>query len=246
MGERLVALQPGVPHSIARLLEASVIVAALALAPAPTDAQVPPSAVESAAYTGVHAAAHGGDVGAIERLAAAGPSALNARDARGRTPVHVATFARQRTAIVALAKAGADLSALESERYDAVTIAAVADDEETLRVLLSLGASATQVTSRYDGSALIAAAHLGHAGVVRQLIAAGAPLDHVNTLHWTAVIEAIVLGDGGPRHQATLQALLDAGANPQLTDREGRAPLQLARARGYSEMATLLERAGAR
>ena len=127
-----------------------------------------------------------------------------------------------------------------------MTIAAVADDEETLRVLLSLGASAKQMTSRYDGTALIAAAHLGHAGVVRQLIAAGAPLDHVNNLHWTAVIEAIVLGDGGPRHQATLRALLEAGASTRLADREGRRPLQLARARGYPEMAALLERAGAR
>ena len=72
-------------------------------------------------------------------------------------------------------------------------------------MLLALGASAKLTTSRYDGTALIAAAHLGHDGVVRQLIAAGAPLDHVNNLHWTAVIEAIVLGDGGPRHQATLQ-----------------------------------------
>ena len=42
-------------------------------------------------------------------------------------------------------------------------------------------------------------------------IAAGAPLDHVNNLH-TAVIEAIVLGDGGPRHQRTLQALVGAKA----------------------------------
>ena len=99
----------------------------------------------------------------------------------------MATFARQREAIRRLAAAGADLGALENDRYDAVTIAAVADDEETLRVLLALGASARLVTSRYDGTALIAAAHLGHDGVVRQLIAAGAPLDHVNNLHWTAV-----------------------------------------------------------
>ena len=69
-------------------------------------------------------------------------------------------------------------------------------DEETLRLLLSRGASAKLMTSRYDGTALIAAAHLGHDGVVRQLIAAGAPLDHVNNLHWTAVIEAIVLEIG--------------------------------------------------
>ena len=113
-------------------------------------------------------------------------------------------------------------------------------------MLLSLGASAKQVTSRYDGTALIAAAHLGHDGVVRQLIAAGAPLDHVNNLHWTAVIEAIVLGNGGPRHQATLKALLDAGASVKLTDRQGQSPLDLARARGYTEMVKMLAAASSK
>ena len=160
--------------------------------------------------------------------------------------MHVAAFARQREVLRRLARAGADLGALENDRYDAVTIAAVADDEETLRVLLELGASAKLVTSRYDGTALIAAAHLGHDGVVRQLIRAGAPLDHVNNLHWTAVIEAVVLGDGGARHQATLRALLDAGASVALTDRSGRTPLELARSRGYSEMVALLEAAARR
>ena len=214
----------------------------MVVAAAPAGAQVPPSSVEADAYTGLHAAAYRGDVSAIQALTPASVVGLESRDAHGRTPLHVATFRRQRGAIIALAKAGANLSALENDRYDAVTIAAVANDEETLGLLLRLGASAKQVTSRYDGTALIAAAHLGHAGVVRQLIAAGAPLDHVNSLHWTAVIEAIVLGDGGPRHQATLKALIDAGANTWLTDREGRTPLELARARGYVEMAVLLER----
>lgn len=210
-------------------------------------AQVPPTATEAAAYSGLHAAAWKGDVAAIERAASAGPrAALEVRDAQGRTPLHVATFARQRGAVQALLKAGADTAALESGRYDAVTITAVADDEETLRLLLAGGASAKLVTSRYDGTALIAAAHLGHDGVVRQLIAAGAPLDHVNNLHWTAVIEAIVLGDGGQRHQATLQALLKAGASTRLADREGRTPLQLARARGYDAMVMQLLGAGAK
>jgi ankyrin repeat protein len=203
-------------------------------------AQVGPTPAEAAQFTGLHAAAHKGDVARIQRLAANGAD-LNARDGHGRTPLHVATFARQRAAIRALAQAGADLNALEHDRYDGVTIAAVADDEETLRVLLALGASAKQITSRYDGTALIAAAHLGHDGVVRQLIAAGAPLDHVNNLHWTAVIESIVLGNGGPRHQATLKALIDAGANLQLTDRHGQTPLQLARQRYYAPMVRMLE-----
>jgi uncharacterized protein len=100
--------------------------------------------------------------------------------------------------------------------------------------------SATEAAA-YTG--LHAAAHLGHDGVVRQLIAAGAPLDHVNNLHWTATIEAVVLGDGGKRHQATLKALLDAGANRKLTDRSGRTPLDLARERNYREMVQMLESA---
>ncbi len=217
----------------------------LAIGGITAQAQVAPSPAEAAAYTGLHAAAHKGDVAKIQRLTASG-AALNATDAHGRTPLHVATFARQREAVRALVKAGVDLNKLESDRYDAVTIASVADDEATLKVLLDLGASAKQVTSRYDGTALIAAAHLGHDGVVRQLIAAGAPLDHVNNLHWTAVIESIVLGDGGVRHQATLKALIDAGANLQLADRSGQTPLALAKARGFNAMVTMLERAGAR
>ncbi len=213
----------------------------------PAGAQVGPSPAEATAYRGLHAAAWRGEAATIRQLTAkALPAALDARDANGRTPLHVATFARHPQAIQALAQAGARLDLLDNDRYDAVTIAAVADDEASLRVLLAAGASAKLVTSRYDGTALIAAAHLGHDGVVRQLVAAGAPLDHVNNLHWTAVIEAIVLGDGGPRHQATLKILVDAGANLQLADRSGRTPLQLARQRGYTAMEKMLEAAGAK
>ncbi len=235
-------------HPIAQTLRIAALAAACglcALAAVPASAQVGPTPSEAAAYRGLHAAAQKGDLAQIQKLAGA-KSDVNVRDGNGRTPLHVATFARQREAIRALAKAGADLNLLEHDRYDAVTIASVADDEETLRTLLALGASARQVTSRYDGTALIAAAHLGHDGVVRQLIAAGAPLDHVNNLHWTAVIESIVLGNGGPRHQSTLKALIDAGANLQLADRQGQTPLQLARARGYREMVAMLEKAGAK
>lgn len=231
--------------TVAKSLAMSVAMAVAMSVAMPAAAQVPPTASEAAAYTGLLAAAHRGDVDAIQRQAAS-RSALASRDAQGRTPLHVATFAKQRGAIQALLAAGADTSVLENDRYDAVTIAAVADDEESLRLLLAGGASAKLVTSRYDGTALIAAAHLGHDGVVRQLIRAGAPLDHVNNLHWTALIEAIVLGDGGARHQATMRALLDAGANTQLADRGGHTPLKLARERGYAAMVQMLERAGAR
>ncbi len=226
-------------------LRRGLLATLVVLAAASAGAQTGPSAREAASYTGLHAAAWTGDTAQIDKLLATRADP-NMRDGHGRTPLHVATFARQRGAIGALVRGGADLGLLENDRYDAVTIAAVADDEQTLGLLLQLGASAKLITSRYDGTALIAAAHLGHNGVVRQLIQAGAPLDHVNNLHWTALIESIVLGQGGPRHVATLQALVEAGANTQLADRQGQTPLALARARGYAPMVQILLKAGAR
>ena len=236
-------------ESVARVTASGLLAATLAATSLTGWAQVAPTPAEVARYQGLHAAAHAGNLAQLEAVLAqtGNPvSALNAVDGNGRTSLHVATFASKPDAVRRLIHAGARHDLLDADRYDAVTIAAVADDEATLAALLASGASAGLTTSIYDGTALIAAAHLGHDGVVRQLIAAGAPLDHVNNLHWTAVIESIMLGNGGPRHQATLAALIKAGANLQLTDRQGQTPLQLARGRGFTTMVQMLERAGAR
>jgi ankyrin repeat protein len=232
-------------EKVMTMLHRLLTVIALSALPAVACAQVAPTAAEAAAYRGLLAAAAKGDEALAAKLIAAGEN-VNQRDAYRRTPLHVATYVRQRGVIALLAKAGADMNAQERDRYDAVTIAAVADDVETLRLLLKLGASAKAVTSRYDGTALIAAAHLGHEEVVKTLIAAGAPLDHVNNLGWTALIESIVLGNGSRRHTETLRALIAAGANVNLPDRNRRTPLALARSLGYTEMAQILEQAGAR
>jgi uncharacterized protein len=145
-----------------------------------------------------------------------------------------------------LLRLGADPNALESQQYDIVTIAAVADDVPMLRIALDGGCRPNNITSPYQGTALIAAAHLGHVEVVRTLIAAGAPLDHVNNLGWTALIESIVLGDGGKSHTAVLKDLVQAGAKVNLGDRSGTTPLALAKKRGFAEMAKILEAAGGR
>ena len=209
----------------------------------PASAQTPPGPAELQAYRGLHAAAAKGDVVDIEKLVKSG-APINARDGRARTPLHVAAFMQKPDAARALMRLGADANALEAQKYDIVTIAAVADDVPMLKVALEGGCRAGNITSPYDGTALIAAAHLGHDEVVRILIAAKAPLDHVNNLGWTAVIESIVLGDGGKRHVATLKALVDAGANIGIADRSGDTPLTLAKKRGFKEMVAILENAG--
>ena len=221
-----------------------LLIVALFLA-LPAAAQIPPSATEVAAYRGLHAAAARGDAAEIARLIPAGHK-VDGVDGHRRTPLHVAAHLGHQAAAQALLKGGANPNALDAQQYDIVTIAAVNNDVPMLKLALAGGSDPKAITSPYQGTALIAAAHLGHAEVVRVLIAAGAPLDHVNNLGWTALIESIVLGNGGRNHTDTLDALVKAGANVKLADRAGATPLRLAKGRGYAEMVRILEASGAR
>src|SRR3954468_3067350 len=207
-------------------------------------AQIPPGTSELHVYAGLHAAAKG-DTAEIERLIAAGQNP-NAEDAHSRTPLHIAAHFGHGAAAQALLKDGGNPNALDAQRYDIVTIAAVNNDVPMLKLALAGGCDPKAITSPYQGTALIAAAHLGHAEVVRVLIDAKAPLDHVNNLGWTALIESIVLGNGGKNHIDTLEALVKAGANVNIADRQGVTPLGHAKSRGYGELVRILEAAGAR
>ena len=206
-------------------------------------AQTPPSSAQINQYDGLHKAAHQGDPVRIRQLVAMGAN-VNAVDSSGRTAAHVAAFASNDDALRALAGSGVDMNALEYDIYDVVTIAAVANDPAMVALALELGNRADNITSIYIGTALIAAAHLGHHEVVEILIDGGAPLDHINNLHWTALIESVVLGDGGPDHVATAKALVEAGADVSIGDRNGVTALDHAISLGYSDMAQVIGRNG--
>jgi ankyrin repeat protein len=229
-----------------KLLTAIVLaVGTLAMASAGSFAQTPPSEQDLRIYAGLHAAAARGDVAEIEQLIAEGEKP-NIQDSKSRTPLHVAAFLRKPDAARALLRLGANPNALDAERYDILTIAAVANDLDMLKIALDGGANPRAVTSPYDGTALIASAHRGHVEIVRALIVAKAPLNHVNNLGWTALLEAVVLGNGGANHTAIVEALVKAGADVNVPDRQGTTALRHARNRGYSQIARILENAGAR
>jgi ankyrin repeat protein len=227
-----------------RSIVATIVLCLAALTP-PATAQNAPTPQEIAIYAGLHEAAAKGDVADIEQLIKEGEKP-NIQDSKSRTPLHVAAYLKQHAAARALLKLGANPNALEIDRYDIVTIAAVANDLDMLKIALEGGASAKNVTSRYAGTALIAAAHLGHTEAVKMLIDAKAPLNHVNNLGWTALMEAVVLGNGGANHTATVRALVEANCDVNIPDKQGTTALQHARRRAYVEIARILENAGAR
>ncbi|WP_313443517.1 ankyrin repeat domain-containing protein [Stenotrophomonas sp.] len=189
-------------------------------------------------------AAARGDATAVRQALDDGAD-LDGRDGNGRTALLLATHGNNVDAARELIEAGADVNAKDAMQDSAYLYAGARGLDEILALTLSHGAD-LRSTNRYGGTALIPAAERGHVATVRTLLRAGVAVDHVNRLHWTALLEAILLGDGGPRHVQIVQLLLDAGANPELADGDGVTPLAHARKRGFTEIETLLRRAGAR
>jgi uncharacterized protein len=229
-------------HNLAPLLAGIITLFAAKVA---VQAQVAPTAGELNAYTGLHAATAKGDIASIGAHVSAGHR-VDTQDSHGRTPLMVAAYLGKHAAAQTLLRLRANPNVLDSQKYDVITIAAVRNDPEMLKLALAAGGNPAAITSPYEGTALIAAAHLGHAEIVKLLIAAGAPLNHVNNLGWTALLEAVILGNGGREHTATVAALVQAGAKLNLADRQGLTPLAHARAKGYAEMIRILEAAGAK
>lgn len=142
-------------------------------------------------------------------------------------------------AVARLIRRGANVNAKDEKHDSAFLVASARGRTEVVRLALDAGAD-LRSTNRYGGTGLIPACHYGHLETVRLLLSTPIDVNHVNNLGWTALLEAVILGDGGPVHTEIVRLLLARGADASMADREGVAPLEHARRRGYLEMARLL------
>ena len=100
--------------------------------------------------------------------------------------------------------------------------------------------------TRFGGVGLTPACEKGHLDIVKELlIRTQINVNHTNFVGWTPLLEAIVLNDGGEIQQTIVALLLEHGASPHMTDKYGKTPLELAREKGFEEIAQLLIAAGA-
>jgi DNA-binding beta-propeller fold protein YncE len=210
----------------------------------PLDVRLLPPEPSPEASRALIAAAETGDADRVRQLLAQGAS-VHAADAGGRTALIAAAYAKRNEAARLLIAAGADVNRQDDTRQSAYLIPTADGNLELLRMTLAAGADVHSLDS-YSGTGLIRAADRGHVEVIGELLTTPIKVDHVNRLGWTALLEAIILGDGGSRHAECVRLLLAAGASPNLADGAGVTPLQHARRKGHLEMARLIEAAGGR
>jgi ankyrin repeat protein len=195
----------------------------------------PPSRSPDAA---LRAAATRGEADAAAGALRAGAD-LESRDERGRTALLLAATHDHVDVARLLVAMGADPDALDDQHDTPWLVTGVTGSVEMLEALLPAGPDLT-ITNRFGGVSVIPASERGHVDYVRRVVRTGIDVNHVNNLGWTALLEAVVLGDGGRAHQEVVRILLGAGADPSIADRDGRTPLDHATARGHAEVETIL------
>jgi ankyrin repeat protein len=138
-----------------------------------------------------------------------------------------------------LIRDGGNVNAKDAIQDSAFLYVGAEGFNDVLRLTLANGADVSS-TNRFGGTALIPASEHGHVETVRIIIAAGVPVNHVNNLGWTAMQEAILLNNGGPNQQEVVRQLLDAGADPNIRDPQGRTAVENADRLGFAEIAALI------
>lgn len=194
-------------------------------------------------------AAARGDVAGARKALDAGAK-IDARNGAGETALLVAAQNNHLPVFVMLLARGANINAPAQNKDTPWLLAGARGRTAMLAAMLDAAPQQTpdlRLHNRFGGTALTPACHYGHVASVRLLLARSKiNVDQVNSLGWTCLLEAVILGDGGPDHQQIVKMALAAGANASLADRDGVTPLQHARQRNQTMIVRILESAGAK
>lgn len=166
---------------------------------------------------------------------------VNTTDDQGRSLLLMATINKNIELAKVLVDYKADVNQQADNKDSAFLYAGATGQTELIKLFLTHGAK-FDVFNRYNGTALIPACERGHVSTV-QLLAntRNFPINHINRLGWTALMEAVILGDGSSKYQQIVQILKDSGAQMDIPDFQGNTPLQHAQNKGFIEIINIIK-----
>ena len=168
---------------------------------------------------------------------------LEIKDSKGRTALMIATYNDDNDIAEMLISAGSNVNAQDEMLNSPFLYAGANGNLVVLKLSLANGAD-FKVYNRYGGTALIPACERLHLEVVKTLTEVpNYPIDHINRLGWTALLEAIILSQPGEKQIEIVKILVDAGSNVNIADKDGITPLQHAKNRSMKEIIEILENA---
>ncbi len=188
------------------------------------------------------AAAGRGDLARVKTLLMA-KAPVDAQDRAGQTALLVAVGGNHVAIAAALLNAGASINVQAANRDTPWLLAGAQGRTEIIAKMIPRGPDLS-IRNRFGGNALIPACERAHVEAIRLLLTTRIEVNHVNNLGWTCLLEIVILGQGGARHQEATRLVLQAGADPNLADHAGVTPLAHARSKGQIEIARLIEQAG--
>lgn len=170
---------------------------------------------------------------------------LESKDSQGRTALMIATYNENNEIAEMLISAGSDVNAQDELWNSPFLYAGASGYVPILKMCLANGAD-FNVFNRYGGSALIPAAEKGHLEVVKILTdVPDYPIDHINHLGWTALLEAIILSEKGETQVSIIKTLIEAGSDVNIADKNGITPLRHAKDRSMEKIVQMLLKADA-
>ncbi len=154
------------------------------------------NAAQGDGMTALHWAATNGDVAITQMLLAAGANVRATTRLGGTTPLHLATQSGQAQVAAALIAAGAEPNLATATGATPLMLAARSGSPETVTRLVEVGADLNAKEKTYGQTALMVAAGLDRADVVRLLLAKGADWKIASAVTDVKAMTAPIDGEG--------------------------------------------------
>ena len=170
---------------------------------------------------------------------------INSFNEDGKTAILLATEQNHPNLVKWLLKKGANIDLFDKSRdfidKTPFLFAGANGLNEILDILIPYNPD-VNIVNGYGGNALIPACERGHVDTVMKLLnETDVNVNLVNNLGWTALLESIILSDGGKNHQKIVKLLLKHGADQKIADGKGKMPLDHAKEKNFKEIVKFLE-----